>query len=473
MDTTYSHLLIEEGPEKGREITIPENGARIGRAEENDISIADAAMSRFQCRMYFRDGFLHLMDLGSTNESLVNNQPVSDVALRFGDKILIGESLLKVIRDGLHDKSTFSNQANTPPQLEPEAAPAPIIFNLEGEDTSSASPKSIVDAPAPEKEASLTDVDLGFGKREELLDNKEKAPRKSNLSLLLLTLVITLLIIGGGLLYLTQTTPHQPIVSVDDENITVYYEKVIAGNGNIFRYALELSNTGEIKAEVHDLLAQRNVIKEETVAPEQLQILVNQLLSNKDSLMALQDEYEGLPAGDFKSYTLTILYGKEAKTIRVANQLEPDVFKQAREQIETFANNELGLINRHIPPEVLRAQAAQSWENAQKLYDARDVKNSNLWQATQLLKDVIFLLESIEPKPPYYEQAVILRQQWRKTLEDKVSNLEFEAIRAVQVGDRQRSMQLYRLILATLPDPENTQYKQAYNRLTQIEQELN
>nr|MDA3875241.1 FHA domain-containing protein [Kiritimatiellia bacterium] len=92
MDTPPPHLLIEEGPEKGRELVIPEKGARLGRALENDITISDAAMSRFQCRMYFRDDFLHIMDLGSTNETLVNNEPVSDRALRYGDEILIGES---------------------------------------------------------------------------------------------------------------------------------------------------------------------------------------------------------------------------------------------------------------------------------------------------------------------------------------------------------------------------------------------
>ncbi|MGA0369781.1 MAG: hypothetical protein ACO3N7_10065, partial [Kiritimatiellia bacterium] len=162
-----------------------------------------------------------------------------------------------------------------------------------------------------------------------------------------------------------------------------------------------------------------------------------------------------------------------AKTVRVANQVEPDTFRQVREQIEAFANNELGLINIQIPPEELRHRAAESWENAQQLYRQRDVKNGNLWEATQKLKDVIFLLETIEPKPEYYQQAVTLRQEWRKILLDKVAQLEFEAIRAYQVGEVARSGELYRRILATFPEKSNKEYKQAYNRLNQIEQELN
>lgn len=461
MDKNHPHLLIEEGPEKGREISIPAKGARIGRAEENDIRIADAAMSRFQCRMYFRDEFLYIMDLGSTNETLVNNKPVSDSALRFGDEILIGESLIKVINDGLHEKPA-APAAIPEPVSEPE--PAPIIFNL-GEQEPAAT-----DTPASPP---VVDVDLGLGRREELEEARNKGPQSSGLTLLVVTLVTMLLVFGAGFLILLKTTPPPVETAQENKSLQIAYEKVIAGDGNIFRYALTLGADGDINAEVHDLRQQRNIVRKEKVDPERLSGLRNQLIGNKDSLMALQDEYEGLPVGGHESYNLTVIFGNDAKTIRVANQLEPDVFKQVREQVEAFANNELGLINIAIPPEELRRRAAESWENAQSLYAARDVKNGNLWEATQKLKDVVFLLETIEPKPPYYQEAVTLREQWRRILLEKVQNLEFEAIRAHTMGDPARSMELNRRILATFPEKSHTEYKEAYNRLTQVEQEMN
>ena len=63
----HFHLIVEEGPERGREISIPEAGARVGRARENDIVLDDASLSRFQCRFYFKEDRLYVMDLGSTN----------------------------------------------------------------------------------------------------------------------------------------------------------------------------------------------------------------------------------------------------------------------------------------------------------------------------------------------------------------------------------------------------------------------
>jgi hypothetical protein len=224
---------------------------------------------------------------------------------------------------------------------------------------------------------------------------------------------------------------------------------------------------------VHDLRQQRSITRSETIDPERIEYFRSQAIGYRDGFLALQDEYEGLPVGTHESYRLTVIYGKDAKTVRVANQLEPEAFKQIREQLEAFANNELGLINIQIPPEELRARADKSWENARKLYEERDVKNANLWDATQKLKDVIFLLETIEPKPDYYQEAVRLREEWRRTLMDKVSELDFEAVRAYQVGEIAKSAELYRRILATFPDKSATLYKTAYNNLVRIEQELN
>ncbi len=465
MDTKAPHLLIEEGPEKGREITIPVNGARIGRAEENDIRIGDAAMSRFQCRMYFRDDFLHIMDLGSTNESLVNNKPVSDVALRFGDKILIGESLIKVLNDGLHEK-TAKQPAATPGLNESEAEPAPIIFNMGDENTEAAT------TPEPEnKTPSLMDVDLGLGRREDLDEAKERGSRNNGLSMLLVTLVTMLVVFGAGFLIIMKSAPPPKVTVVEDNSLQIHYEKVIAGDGNIFRYALNLNPDGKVTAEVHDLLQQQSITRDETIAKDQLVSLRKQLVGNKDSFISLQGEYEGLPVGAHESYRITIIFGKDAKTVRVANQLEPDAFKQVREKIEAFANNELGLNNIHIPPEKLRALAAESWENAQQLYIERDVKNGNLWEATQKLKDVIALLETIEPKPEYYQEAVVLRQEWLEGLMLHIRNMEFEAIRYHTLGEIRKSIELNRRIIATFPDKTHTEYKEAVNRLNQIDQE--
>jgi hypothetical protein len=472
METLPPHLIVESGPERGRELVIPAAGARLGRATENDISLSDPAMSRFQCRLYFRDSFLHVMDLGSTNETLVNNSPVSDTILRYGDEVLVGDSLMKVVNDGLHESQSPHPAPASEPEP-PEVEPAPIIFQEDHD------PEPVAQPSPPAEDHSLTDsinVDLGLGRQNIGMETDQGGERKSLLPLILVALVTMLVVVGAGLTVMISTSSpvtNDPTTAARQNRIRVAYEKVISGEGNIFRYAIRLSPDGVLEAEVHDLRQQRDITRTETLSPDRLRNLRDQLISLKDSFLSLQDTYEGLQVGDHEAFRLTVIYGREAKTVHVSNQLEPDEFREIRGLIEAFANNELGLININIPPEELRARAAESWQNAQDLYAQRDVKNENLWQASQKLKDVVFLLETIEPKPEYFEDAVLLRQEWRKQLEDKIRDLEFEAIRAMQVGDSRRAAELNRRILATFPERSHIEYKEAYNRLVQIEQEMN
>ena len=67
MTEELAHFIVEEGPEKGRSITLPSNDVRIGRSSNNDVVIRDPVMSRFHCRIYFKPGEgLWALDLGSS-----------------------------------------------------------------------------------------------------------------------------------------------------------------------------------------------------------------------------------------------------------------------------------------------------------------------------------------------------------------------------------------------------------------------
>lgn len=470
MNPRPPNFIIEEGPERGREITIPPDGARMGRATENDVVISDASMSRFQCRLYFRDGFLHVMDLGSTNETLVNDIPVSDQVLRHGDHLLIGESMLRVVNDGLGDvQPAILEEAPAPivpmvrfnPDPEPEEeAPAPIILP----DATRSSKPVTLDEAAP--------VDLGLGKRDVQPDAGEKGERSFSVVRLLVTAGTTLLVIFVGFILLLQQNPPPPAAPPVDNSLRFDYEKVQAGNGNIFRYFLSLKPDGTLVANIHDLTQQRNINREEKLDAKSLQQLRDQLLDQRDVFFGLRDDYSGVAGASHESYSLTVIFGKDAKQVRVQDQLEPDAFRDVREKIEGFASNFLGLSTLYMAPEVLRERADDAWEVAQKLYAERDVKNGNLWEATQRLKEAAWMLETIEPKPDYYRQALQLREAWMEELLTRVRNLDFEAVREYQVGNREKAAELYRRIMATLPDRSHTYYTQAYNNLVRLEQEL-
>ncbi len=64
----------------------------IGRASDNDVILDDPMVSRHHCQLKLQHGAYSFADLGSRNGSMVNGQPVSQIALGPGDLIQIGDT---------------------------------------------------------------------------------------------------------------------------------------------------------------------------------------------------------------------------------------------------------------------------------------------------------------------------------------------------------------------------------------------
>jgi len=94
-----SVLRIELGDRPGACFQIRPNGSTwIGRDDSaNDIIIASSSVSRRHGRIE-SDGDRYLIhDLGSTNGTYVNGQPVSSAILRHGDTVSIGNAVLRFL----------------------------------------------------------------------------------------------------------------------------------------------------------------------------------------------------------------------------------------------------------------------------------------------------------------------------------------------------------------------------------------
>lgn len=79
-----------------REVRLDGRPLSIGRASENGLVLRDSRVSRFHGRLQGRRGALVYTDLGSTNGSLVNGVPVTEVVLGEGDRIELGGTVLVV-----------------------------------------------------------------------------------------------------------------------------------------------------------------------------------------------------------------------------------------------------------------------------------------------------------------------------------------------------------------------------------------
>jgi hypothetical protein len=89
--------LVEDGSVV-KEFSFKGERMVIGRLEGSDVQIADPGASRRHAEVR-RDGDDYvLVDLGSTNGTLVNEAPVSERTLEDGDRITIGRTVLEFRR---------------------------------------------------------------------------------------------------------------------------------------------------------------------------------------------------------------------------------------------------------------------------------------------------------------------------------------------------------------------------------------
>ena len=90
-----ARLSFDTGPFAGRVAAIAGQSAAVGRAPDNDIIIGDPATSGRHCRIEVRAGAYWISDLGSTNGTLVNGEPIIDKQLEHGDVISIGQNTIR------------------------------------------------------------------------------------------------------------------------------------------------------------------------------------------------------------------------------------------------------------------------------------------------------------------------------------------------------------------------------------------
>lgn len=88
-------LIVMEGINVGEVFQIEKAPVLIGRDPKCEIRIWEEGISRQHCKIERNDGSFILIDLGSTNGTTVNGEAATQVVLAEGDKIRLGEVLLR------------------------------------------------------------------------------------------------------------------------------------------------------------------------------------------------------------------------------------------------------------------------------------------------------------------------------------------------------------------------------------------
>ena len=100
--------LLVSGPEPGSdgntqrtyELTSPVT--MLGRGTDCDLRLVDPGVSRHHAELRVEDDEVVLVDLGSTNGTFVNSEPVRRVALTDGTRVTLGRTTLVFRRDAVY-----------------------------------------------------------------------------------------------------------------------------------------------------------------------------------------------------------------------------------------------------------------------------------------------------------------------------------------------------------------------------------
>jgi hypothetical protein len=139
-------LEILEGAEAGAQIPVSDSLV-IGRADEADLTLADAGVSRNHARVSGGAGGASIEDLGSSNGTFVNGERVEGSrALSDGDQIQLGGAILRV------SEGTAETQMIDPGATEAYAGPA-VAATPEPEVQEPPAEKPFIPAPVPPEPA--------------------------------------------------------------------------------------------------------------------------------------------------------------------------------------------------------------------------------------------------------------------------------------------------------------------------------
>ena len=102
-------LVVDDGREKGRIISIGRASLTLGRDKSSGICIEARGVSRRHARFHIRKGTVKVEDLGSTNGTWRNGRRVKQAILKDGDQLQFGACLATFRQDHLTAPSKRGN----------------------------------------------------------------------------------------------------------------------------------------------------------------------------------------------------------------------------------------------------------------------------------------------------------------------------------------------------------------------------
>jgi len=118
-------LVVLSAGFSGRTHELNVDKTTIGRVEDNTFQIADPSVSSHHCEVLLRGSDVVVKDLNSTNGSFLNGEKISEVVLKPGQTLKLGQIELQLLTDGMPMPAAKAPSAPAPTSSAPApAAPA-------------------------------------------------------------------------------------------------------------------------------------------------------------------------------------------------------------------------------------------------------------------------------------------------------------------------------------------------------------
>jgi hypothetical protein len=418
-----SHLIIEQGKEVGREVTVPPAGMKFGHSPANDLVLEDDAVMPFHGRFFFKsDGVLWVTDFGAANQTTVGGVPVDEKPLKVGDLVEVGHTAFRIINSSLEDTD---------------------------------------EAPAE------AGIDLGFKKKSTRHVKTSFAGRLLQLTVILMVL-IALLVVGPAIRNLFRSD-----VSAEpkEDMLVVCYERVVADTSNIFRYRLELTKDLEFSVEIDDLKHNRHVSKNKVIPKTMMLQLANGI--DDAGFFDIGDDYSVDVPGQYHSMDVAITQNDRFHHVNVLNRTLPPAVDRVQDLLESFARSELGIsFTWNMSAEELETLAKDAYALGQARYAERDVRYSNLAKAIKHYQEACLYLETIEPKPELFHLSRKGLEGAKAEQDLRYEEYMFQVEKAIRLKDWQTAARSLRILSDLISDRADERYDKINSVLLDVERRI-
>lgn len=433
-----SHLIIEQGKDVGREVTVPAAGMKFGKSPANDLVLDDERIMLFHGRFFFKsDHSLWITDFSAAEKTTVGGEPIVEQKLKIGDLVEVGGTAFRVIATTQEEAS--SQEAETPAKSD------------EG-------------------------IDLGFKKTTKGAEAKVKKERSRTQSFLhrvlqvviVLLLVLLVAIAVPEIRRLTESSVKP--ASEQDKSLSFTYECVRGNYKDIFRYYLELTPDGKASILI-DNLGSRHIAESADVSEEALETLSRRLASS--GFFDIERDYVLNAPNMYESYDIAIYLDGKFNQVRVLNKEMPKDLEHTISILEDFVFNELNVPFTLLEDEeTLLRLAAESFKLGEARFSERDVRPGNLALAVKHYREALVYLETLEPRPELYGRVKLGMSKAESEQDERYKDYKFNAERAKRLGDWREADKYLRILAELIPDRDDPRYETISTMQLEVEENL-